>query len=215
MSIVVEFVLGSPVLRDTLERVSDSKAIFLREDLSRERPARLTFWAAGDETAFEAAMDDDWTVNAYSRLATAVDRTLYRIDVAPELRPRLTYDTVVAVDGVFISSVGDADGWHIRARFPDRAALTEYHDACRDADLSFDLQRLYTETDSASVRSSRLTAAQREVLEVALDVGYFDIPRSATTDDIGDALGISGQAVSERLRRALQSAARIVVDDVG
>jgi predicted DNA binding protein len=32
-------------------------------------------------------------------------------------------------------------------------------------------------------------------------MGYFEIPREASTSDIGDRLGISAQAVSERLRR--------------
>jgi len=32
-------------------------------------------------------------------------------------------------------------------------------------------------------------------------MGYFEIPREASTSDIGYRLGISAQAVSERLRR--------------
>ena len=211
MSIVAEFVLGSPILMETFERVPGARAVLVREDVSQDRPARLTFWAVGADDAFEAAMADDWTVDGYTRLASTADRSLYRIDIAPELRERLTYDTVLAVDGIFISTVGDADGWHIRARFPDHDGLKTYHDACREAEFDFELERLYTTSDTDFSPSPRLTDPQREVLEVALERGYFDIPKSATTEDIGAELDISGQAVSERLRRALKSVAEAAV----
>ncbi|WP_249361517.1 helix-turn-helix domain-containing protein [Haloterrigena sp. H1] len=34
-------------------------------------------------------------------------------------------------------------------------------------------------------------------------MGYYDIPRGCTTAELADELGISDQAVTERLRRAI------------
>lgn len=47
-----------------------------------------------------------------------------------------------------------------------------------------------------------LTDRQREVLEVALDRGYYDLPRDATAKDLGDELDLDDSTVSEHLRRA-------------
>ncbi|XVH32956.1 helix-turn-helix domain-containing protein [Haloferacaceae archaeon DSL9] len=47
-----------------------------------------------------------------------------------------------------------------------------------------------------------LTARQREVLTVAYDGGYYDIPRGVTTADIADAVGIGRRTAEDHLRRA-------------
>lgn len=46
-----------------------------------------------------------------------------------------------------------------------------------------------------------LRPIEEETLEVALALGYYDNPRSATMDDIAEVLGISKSAVYHRLNR--------------
>lgn len=46
-----------------------------------------------------------------------------------------------------------------------------------------------------------LTTRQREVLETAVEIGYYDDPRRATVADIATELGISQATVSEHLRK--------------
>jgi len=48
-----------------------------------------------------------------------------------------------------------------------------------------------------------LSEPQREALTLAVRRGYYDIPRGCTTAELADELGISDQAVTERLRRAI------------
>jgi len=55
------------------------------------------------------------------------------------------------------------------------------------------------------VASDQLTRKQREALQAAVRMGYFDVPRRANQGDLSDLLGVSEQAVSERLRRASQT----------
>ncbi|EFW93068.1 DNA binding domain-containing protein [Haladaptatus paucihalophilus DX253] len=45
------------------------------------------------------------------------------------------------------------------------------------------------------------TEQQHETLRSAMDRGYYEIPRRMTTTDLAEELGVSHQAVSERLRR--------------
>lgn len=47
-----------------------------------------------------------------------------------------------------------------------------------------------------------LTNHQQEALRTAYELGYFDIPRQASLEDIATELDISASSLSERLRRA-------------
>jgi len=46
-----------------------------------------------------------------------------------------------------------------------------------------------------------LTARQREVLETAVEQGYYEVPRRATHEDIADEVGLSAGTVGEHLRK--------------
>ncbi|MFC7205116.1 helix-turn-helix domain-containing protein [Haloferax namakaokahaiae] len=52
-----------------------------------------------------------------------------------------------------------------------------------------------------SVRAG-LTTRQREALSVAVELGYYDVPRDATIDDVADELDCSPSTASEHLRKA-------------
>lgn len=48
---------------------------------------------------------------------------------------------------------------------------------------------------------SRLTGRQREVLEAAVDLGYYQEPREATHEEIATATGLAETTVGEHLRK--------------
>jgi len=56
------------------------------------------------------------------------------------------------------------------------------------------------ETDRSSF-SRMLTSRQEEVLEVAVELGYYSEPREASLEDIGEAVGIAPATVGEHLRK--------------
>jgi len=58
-------------------------------------------------------------------------------------------------------------------------------------------------------------AAQQEALSLAFDRGYFEIPRRVTLVELGDEVGVSDQALSERLRRAQTKLACAMVNSGG
>ena len=49
--------------------------------------------------------------------------------------------------------------------------------------------------------SSLLTERQREILDAAVEVGYYQVPRKATHEDIAALVGISTTTVGEHLRK--------------
>ena len=46
-----------------------------------------------------------------------------------------------------------------------------------------------------------LTDRQREVLEVAYGLGYYDVPRMSSTAEIATELGVDDSTVAEHLQR--------------
>lgn len=50
--------------------------------------------------------------------------------------------------------------------------------------------------------ADRLSPKQREAVQAALQVGYYDIPREASTQDVADALDCATATASEHLRKA-------------
>ncbi len=66
-------------------------------------------------------------------------------------------------------------------------------------DVELELIREYR-PDRQTLASS-LTARQQELLRTATELGYYDVPRNATYEDIGDELDLSPVTVGEHLRK--------------
>lgn len=60
--------------------------------------------------------------------------------------------------------------------------------------------------------ASLLTDRQREALAAAVELGYYDVPRTASVEDVADALGCAASTASDHLRRAQARLARAVVE---
>jgi len=63
------------------------------------------------------------------------------------------------------------------------------------------------------VDRSALTHKQRQALELATEVGYYDLPAAATIEDMAEILDISPSALGKRLRRAERSVITQVTGD--
>lgn len=67
------------------------------------------------------------------------------------------------------------------------------------------LKRVYAlraEEEDSIAKQWDLTPAQEDSLRVAVELGYFTVPREATAEDVAAELGISKSAFIERLHRA-------------
>lgn len=204
---VAEFTLGYPILRDALERTPGVTLEWERSDMDGAHHTILA-WAFGDDAAldrFEAALEDDASVYAADRIAAVDDRRLYQVDLDDAGEEMSVYPVIVDTGGIIRQATADDAGWHFRVAFPDQRTFAQFRAACDDHDIDLVLHTLLVEEAAEESDRYGLTDRQRELLRVALDAGYFDIPRSASLGDVAAELGISGNAASERLRRGLRA----------
>ena len=155
----------------------------------------------GDDAA--AALEDAPGLQSVEVIDTVNGSSLLRCRYASEdggVR------AIAAADVTLLSAVGDADGWTIQVRGDSPTDVSAFHQACTDADLGPSLVELHDLTEAGGAPS--LTDSQREALVLADEMGYFDDERRVTLDDIADELGISRQALSNRLRRGYRTLIR-------
>lgn len=78
--------------------------------------------------------------------------------------------------------------------------LYEYVDEMEQ--FTFDILKMGDYEANNSSFDRMITARQKEVLEAAVDLGYYSEPRQASLEDIGEVVGITPGTVSEHLRKA-------------
>lgn len=59
---------------------------------------------------------------------------------------------------------------------------------------------------------SRLTDRQQEILRLAYDMGYYEVPRTASSADIGTRISLDPSTVAEHLQRAERNLLRSILE---
>lgn len=202
---IAEFHVDSPILRTALEAVPDAVATF-EEQYAHGGAISFLFWVeTPDDEAFESALAGDPTVADPVTLVETADRRLYRVTLTERGLESSTYSLKSELDIVVLDATGTSEGWSVRMRFPDQAAIAAYDEACREQGLGVEIRTKYSEDETDCRAKAQLTAPQREALDAAFDGGYFEVPRDASLQEIADELDVSRQATSERIRRGLSA----------
>ncbi|MFB6129297.1 MAG: helix-turn-helix domain-containing protein [Salinigranum sp.] len=180
---------GPPEMRVELERIiptGDTAMPFL--------------WATGEDfEAFEAKLRENPAIRELRPLDRVDDSTLYRVE--------WTEDHEDFVEGIAQSEAtvlqARSNGrWVFRLRFLDHDKLGQFQNYCTDHDITFHVERVYTLTEETERgHLFDLTPEQREALILGLRRGYFDTPSRASLSELASELGISQQALSNRIRR--------------
>lgn len=140
-------------------------------------------------------------VNDTSEVDVFEDRTLFTLDW--DASQNYLFQAIQRCDGQVLGAVGTPDRWDFEIRFPTHDDLTGFTTDCEDAGIGIEATRVYNPAEPEEGRWYGLTAPQREALVLAVEMGYYAIPRGCTTEELAEELGISDQAVTERLRRAI------------
>lgn len=135
----------------------------------------------------------------WERLSEDGDRVVYlfKIDfssldgtVRPVLSSEVSNDEIRVTDeGIDVTMVGTQE------------AIAREIGEYSDAGMTVLLERL---GDYSGPRDTldAVTDRQREILRVAYDLGYFEVPRQVSTADVADSLDLDPSTVAEHLQRA-------------
>lgn len=164
-----------------------------------ENPLPYLWVDGGNSADFETAASADPTVERARHVSDLNgSNALYELEWT-DLETTL-WDWFDGGDGTILQLDGQFDEWHLKMRIESRAALGAFQDHCEERGIGFELVRLYRLTE-AKMGQYNVSEKQFEALLMALELGYFEIPRDATLGDLANELGISKRAASERLRR--------------
>lgn len=202
MSLFAEITVpvGDFALATTLQVVPDA-TIDIERVIATDDELAPYFWVgARDFEKFEAAARNDETVARLEQLDEFDDAALYRADWKNCAEP-VQY-ACAELDAGLLEACGSHDGWELRIQFDERTQLREFCSHCNESDISFHLSRLHEIERAEPAEQYGLTPKQEEALVTAWEMGFFDTPRSAALGAVAAELGISEQAVSDRIKRA-------------
>lgn len=201
MSLFTEFDLPASAfaLETTLDALPEA-VIEVERVVASEELLTPYFWVANvSGEAFEEATASDPTVRELRRLDTFEEAILYRAEWT--MNPESVVNAYTRVGAVILDATGQRDAWEVQMRFDDRDQLSEFQNHCVENDISFQIRRLYEVSHPHTGRQFGLTEKQHEALVKAWKAGFFESPAKTTLDSVADEIGISQQALSQRMRK--------------
>lgn len=199
MVIVVDIEI--PVEEFELGEIGNAQVTFESSVAASEAMFPYMWVETGDPVRFRQWVESEPAVRNIHLLHDEEDDepALYRVDWTQDSRAFLA--CLKAAELSVLRAAGTRNGWEFRLRFDGSDALSTFQQACQDRSITLTVNRVQTNS-GIDYPEQRLTQPQREVMTLALEKGYFDVPRRTTLVELADELGVSDQAISARIRRA-------------
>lgn len=208
----VEYYHESEILRETLRDFSDLKVEVRNLATGPETPLQVTCAVTGSDCgAFGEVATEDPAVDEIKLLDHGQLHRLYWIRAVPDTIDQRAYEAAVDSGGVYLQSRRVEDGWCTTMNYPDESCFRKFQRRISEEGMEIEPTVIRVGQYLLSGGAFELTEKQEAVLSVAVEGGYFEVPRGSTLGEVADRLGISEQAASERLRRAMGSLASAAV----
>ena len=204
MSFVAEFTIPPDVLPfgDTLKAYPDMR-IEVERIVPTHESALPFFWVWGhDPEIFMDAAETEPEVKETRLLESVENGGLFRAEWSPDATIIKGFKQLAVT---IVESEGTSDRWRFEVRAQDRNTFREFQEIFQDQGVPISLTRLYDLAELVEGDRQTLTPKQRETLLQAYQTGYFDKPRKVTQSELGEQLGVSYRAISERLRRGTRN----------
>lgn len=157
-------------------------------------------WVAGlDPDSVESVLGSDPAVASVDIVDADTDISFVAVEWAEPVQAFV--DAVIDGTGLIQEARATDGTWYFTLKFVEREALAGFQAQFDEWGYAYTLRRLYEDSPPID-HEYGLTPGQRETLVTALELGYFDVPRESGIEELADALDVSSNAVSERLRRA-------------
>ena len=209
----VEFSHRSELLHETVQTITDLELQVRDLAMGPETPLRFTCSVSGCAAdRFARVAGDDPSVAEVKQLDCRKLRRLYWIKAVSGTVDQHAYESAIDSGAVYLQSRRAEDRWVTSMNFPDQHSFQEFQRRIDEAGMTIEPTLVRAGQYRLSGGATNLTEKQEAVLTAAIECGYFQIPREGSLDQIAADLGISRQAASERLRRAMGSLARAAVN---
>jgi predicted DNA binding protein len=158
--------------------------------------------SGGDIHEFVDALADEPTVESVPAKSELDGELLLYVEWSDEMMKLI--GQMIHHATVILEASGRRDRWTLRIRFMTRDQFDGFRSFFDHHELVFQLERIFEERYPHLTRVD-ITPRQYEALRLASERGFFNVPRDVSIQQIADEIGISHQAVSERLRRGTKN----------
>lgn len=170
-----------------VNQLDDGSVVFLSQLRGDPAAARAILADCDDVVAHSVAGEGGDVIASIHFHPTDTVDTLFRL---PQ-EHGLVLDTPIEClsdGGIRVTAIGEAE------------TLTASIELIPD-DVAVELEAMRRYEPDERGLASLLTERQREILETATAMGYYDVPREATTEDVADRLDLAPVTVGEHLRK--------------
>lgn len=188
---------------DPVERAETTHVNFTGDDLG------IMHYVEGDREDFEAAIQGIDDVHEYE--LTDVDAGCFYAYLhcdpgeATAMFEALTQDRLIRVPPMVFRADGTVTVSLIGVAEEIQTAVDEIPDI-----VDVTIEEVTGVGRATGAAGSLLSDRQRAALDAALDLGYYDIPRNASHEDVADAIDCAPSTAAEHLRKAESAVLRSV-----
>lgn len=148
--------------------------------------------AADDFDTVECRLAADPTVEDLDRLDAFDGERFYRAHWVSGSEGLMA--ALKETEGAIMEATFHERGWEVRLLFADRDDLTTFFERCRDEfGFDIDLVRVFDRSDPEAYDEYGLIAPQRDALTIALEKGYFEVPKQCTITEIAEEIDVAPQ----------------------
>ena len=187
-------------LHETLQSVPGAEFEVVQLVADRGDRVMPFLWGTADESeGLPDAVEEDPSTENVEVVAEVGDEYLFRLEWTTPTR--LFLHVIVEEEGSVLEGTGKDDRWRFRVLFPDHGAVSSTYEYCEEYGIDVELEQISRLTDSFRRGQYGLTESQYETISRAYEGGYYSVPRRTNLEELAEELGVSHQALSERLRR--------------
>ncbi len=155
--------------------------------------------SAPGERDLQRVLTNDPSTDRVEELGTTEEHALFRVEWAPEVR--ITFRCFLVQGATVLEARGAPRGWWFRLIFPEHDAIRRTFDVCESHSIDLNLEAMSSLNAPLRDRKGSITGLQLETIREAYESGYYKVPREASLIDLAGEIGVSHQALSERMRR--------------
>ncbi|KAB1198952.1 DNA-binding protein [Haloferax sp. MBLA0078] len=190
---------------------SDLEIVFVPGVQTSETPVPYFTAQGPDVDVVDDLLESHAGVEEYELVADGREERLYRCRWVIEEDGIIS--TIRTHDGIVRQMEGSSDGWVLSVFFPTNEHAAQFHDACLEQQIAIDIRRVErSRLDRRQLPNYGLSEKQLTALELAFVRGYFETPKESSLTNIAAEIDISEQALSQRLRRALNHLVESAID---